>query len=118
MTPSVSDISARGSLGTVASWAVLAVLVVVLAPLRSHMPSGHLDSSWGAVLWHARDHELQHGTEIVFTYGEEPSATRPLVHRPAAARWPRSAHQVHVAARERYPLVAASTPGMRSGNDG
>ena len=47
------------------------LLAITLAPLRWRCPQGqgHLDSSWGTVLWHAQERGLAFGQDIVFTYG-------------------------------------------------
>lgn len=55
--------------GGLAFWGAATLVAITLAPLLWRCPQGHLDSSWGAVLWHAREHGLQFGTDVVFTYG-------------------------------------------------
>lgn len=53
-----------------AAWgAATTVLAIILAPLLWRCPQGHLDSSWGTVLWHASERGLAFGKDIVFTYG-------------------------------------------------
>ena len=49
--------------------AATTLLAIILAPLLWRCPQGHLDSSWGTVLWHAADRGLAFGQDIVFTYG-------------------------------------------------
>lgn len=46
-----------------------ALLAIGLTPLLWRCPQGHLDSSWGTVLWYAADRGLGFGNDIVFTYG-------------------------------------------------
>jgi hypothetical protein len=52
-------------------WTATTLLAITLAPLVWRCPQGqgHLDSSWGTVLWHAAERGLAFGKDIVFTYG-------------------------------------------------
>ncbi|MFM8415034.1 MAG: hypothetical protein ACKOCX_09930 [Planctomycetota bacterium] len=50
-------------------WVATTLVAITLAPLLWRCPQGHLDSSWGTVLWHAAERGLAFGRDIVFTYG-------------------------------------------------
>lgn len=69
MTPPEPARRWQRSLAPVLWASATTVLAITLAPLLWRCPQGHLDSSWGSVLWHSADRGLAFGKDIVFTYG-------------------------------------------------
>lgn len=69
MTPTDTASRWHTSLAPVLWGATTTLITITLAPLVWRCPQGHLDSSWGTVLWYAAESGLAFGKDIVFTYG-------------------------------------------------
>lgn len=71
MTPFDAGSRWKKSLEPLLFWSAVTLLAMMLAPLQWRCPQGqgHLDSSWGTVLWHAHEQGPAFGKDLVFTYG-------------------------------------------------
>lgn len=69
MTPAATPSRRGRSLQPLLVWGGTVLMAITLAPLSWRCPQGHLDSSWGSVLWYAWERGLHFGKDVVFTYG-------------------------------------------------